>query len=130
PAAAIMLVTAMVLAVLSETKGAIINAASASIADVTNAVNRAVDGDTVVVPAGTATWTSTLNLGKGITLRGQTTVVGAGTASPTVTDGTVILDNVAIVNGAAPLIQINANTTGNQVFRITGFTFRNGSRTK
>jgi hypothetical protein len=130
PAAAIMLVTAMLLAVLSETKGAIINAASASIADVTNAVNRAVDGDTVVVPAGTATWTSTLNLGKGITLRGQTTVVGAGTASPTVTDGTVILDNVAIVNNAAPLIQIKANTTGDQVFRITGFTFRNGSRTK
>lgn len=127
PTAAIMLVTAILLAVLSETKGAIINAASASIADVTSAVNRAVDGDTVIVPAGTATWTSTLNLSKGITLRGQTTVVGAGTASPTITDGTVILDAVPIVSGVCPLIKITA--AQNQAFRITGFTFRHGSRT-
>jgi hypothetical protein len=127
PAAAFMLFIAILLALLSETKGAIINAASASFADVTNAVNRAVDGDTVIVPAGTATWTSTLNLSKGITLQGQTTVNGAGTASPTVTDGTIILDDVPIASGVCPIIKITA--TQNQAFRITGFTFRHGSRT-
>jgi len=128
PSAAIMLVMATLLAVLSETKGAIINAASASIVDVTTAVNSAVDGDTVIVPAGTASWTSTLNLSKGITLQGKTTVVAAGTASPTVTDGTVILDDVHVTGGgSSPIIQITA--TQNQVFRITGITFRHGSRT-
>jgi len=132
PAAAFMLFIAILLALLNQTKAAVVNAASASFADVTNAVDRAADGDTVIVPAGKATWTSTLNLSKGITLQGQTTVNGAGTASPTVTDGTVILDSVPITGatggGQSPIITIN-DTTGNKNFRITGFTFRAGSRT-
>jgi hypothetical protein len=122
------LVTAMPLIAPSGAKGAVIHAATALLTDVQAAVNSATDGDTVVVPPGVAHWTGMLNLDVGITLQGATIVAGAGTASPTVTDGTVILDDVASGNNNAPdLIRITANQ--NQVFRITGFTLRKGSRT-
>ena len=45
-------------------------AASASRADVVAAIQRATDGDTVTIPAGTATWTTGVNTGKAITLQG------------------------------------------------------------
>jgi hypothetical protein len=59
-----------------------ITAASPSFQDVSNAVARAANGDTVFVPVGTATWNSTLNLTKAIYL------IGAGTNS------TIISNNV------------------------------------
>src|SRR4029077_2109155 len=43
-----------------------------SAADVQAAINQAKDGDTITLPAGTLSWTSTLNIAKGITLQGQT----------------------------------------------------------
>lgn len=128
PAAAFMLVTSMLLAVLGETKAATINAASSSLTAVQTAVNSAKDGDTVIVPAGTSAWTSTLMIMKGITLQGQTVVAGAGTANPTTTDGTVIIDDVAL-NSTGTYDIINITAAQNQHFRITGFTFRKGSRT-
>jgi len=44
--------------------------------------NQAVDGDTIMVPAGTFSWTARLNITKGITIQGQRTISGAGTANP------------------------------------------------
>lgn len=49
---------------------AVIHAQSASRTDVGAAVALAKDGDTVTVPAGTATWTATLSITKNITLQG------------------------------------------------------------
>ena len=54
--------------------GKTINAASANLADVNAAIKLALDGDTVIVPAGTATWNSTLTIRKPIHLKGMTTV--------------------------------------------------------
>ena len=46
-----------------------IEAASPSYADVNAAVTAAVNGDTVVVPSGSATWSSRLSITKAITLK-------------------------------------------------------------
>src|SRR4051794_14717151 len=51
-------------------RAATITAASPSYTDVKTAVTNAAAGDTVVVPAGAATWGSTLALSKGLTLKG------------------------------------------------------------
>jgi len=90
-------------------QAAIIPAHSPSFADVTAAVSSAANGDTVLVPAGQATWTSTLAYSKDITLQ------GAGTNS------TFIVDEVS---PRAPVIAVAANTSGES--RITGFTFMGG----
>lgn len=65
---------------LGELQGTTIEAKSASLADVRAAVASARDGDTVTVPAGTATWTATLDITKNITLQ------GAGPDSTTIID--------------------------------------------
>jgi len=49
---------------------ATINAASVSYSDVQEAVASATSGDTVVIPPGTATWSSTLVITKSLTLKG------------------------------------------------------------
>ena len=57
---------------------------------------------TVIVPAGTASWTKTLVISKPITLIGQTTV---SYTNETVNDRTIILDDVPrSINPAAPII--------------------------
>src|ERR671918_2752154 len=66
-----------------------IAAKSVSLADVRSAIASARDGDTVTVPAGTATWTSSLNVDKHITLQGA----GAGS--------TIIIDEVVGTGGPA-----------------------------
>src|SRR5689334_22014836 len=48
----------------------IINAKSPAYIDVNSAIALAAEGDTVVIPAGTASWTQSLTLLKGITLKG------------------------------------------------------------
>lgn len=50
--------------------GQVVDAASCELADVTSAVDAATDGDTVVVPACSATWSATLNVGKSVHLQG------------------------------------------------------------
>jgi hypothetical protein len=64
------------------TTAAVITAKSVSFPDVAAAVGAATDGDTVTIPPGTESWTSTLVITKGITLQ------GGGD------DKTVILDDV------------------------------------
>ena len=46
------------------------------------------DGDTITLPAGTFIWITGVTLTKGITLQGQTTITGAGTATCTSDDQT------------------------------------------
>ena len=86
-----------------------ITAANASYAAVSAAVSSASDGDTVQVPAGSATWSSTLNITKGITL------AGAGIGVTVITSG--ISNNFAALIKYAP-----SNPAINTPFRVTGFT--------
>lgn len=88
---------------------ATINAASCSQTDVQAAVNSANNGDTVVVPAGSCTWTSVIKLkDKGITIQ------GAGI------DQTVITDSTTSDWEQTPFWIIGSE---GKPFRITGFTF-------
>src|SRR2546428_4626622 len=109
------LMTGLLLTSSGQVEAGLINAKSVSLADVTSAVSSAHDGDTVVVPAGTASWTSTLNIKKGITLQ------GAGN------DTTVILDDVLRTNANRGGAIIIISLTPSQSFRLTGFTFRHSS---
>ena len=78
---------------------------SPSYTDVNNAVASASNGDTVNVPAGSATWSSTLNVGtKAIS------IIGAGSGSTIITD--------AIAGGTTAIISVSANNT---MFRLSGF---------
>ena len=110
------------------------NAATANQSDVSAAILQAADGDTVVVPdtlslpGGAAIWTSRINVTVGITIKGQTTITGAGTSSPIIADNTVILDNSPLNNQHSGLIKTSLSPT--QSCRITGLTFRNGARTR
>src|ERR1700746_237618 len=64
------LVVGILFTVLGRVEAATINAASPSFTAVNTAIALAANGDTVVIPAGTATWTSSLIIGKAITLQG------------------------------------------------------------
>jgi hypothetical protein len=81
--------------------------------------NAARDGDTITIPAGTFTWLRGITITKGITLKGQTTITGAGTATPTANDQTIILDDTP---RGGQILKTTLNPSQN--FRITGCTFR------
>ena len=91
-----------------DSKAVTIKAASASFADVSAAVAAAGRGDTVTVPAGSATWSSTLTLTKGISL------LGAGR------------DSLTITRSGSAAIAINPDATAianDETIRVDGFTF-------
>jgi hypothetical protein len=119
---------ALLLAVSGAAQAANINARSPSLADVKTAVASAANGDTVIVPAGTASWTSTLVISKPITLIGQTTV---DYTNETANDRTIILDDVSrSISPAAPIIHVMV-TSGDMaveptvpLLQIKGFSFR------
>jgi hypothetical protein len=108
----------------NQANSATVNARSPALADVSTAIALAKDGDTVTVPAGTAHWTNQLSISKGVSLRGATTVIGAGTKTPTVSDLTVIINDAT---GAPNLVDVKL--TAAQNFQLTGFTFRAGLNT-
>jgi len=113
---------ALLFAAPGAARATIINARSPSLADIRDAIARAADGDTVIVPAGTAAWSSTLNITKAITLIGQTTTdSGAGTA----VDNTIITDNLTRVPGGTPIIRINSAL--GKSYRLSGLTFQGQS---
>jgi len=85
-----------------EAHASTINAASCSASDVQAAINLATDGDTVLVPGGSATWAATVTVTIGITLNGQGCVV-QWPSSPT------------------GFLVVKAGTAANTF--ITGFTF-------
>src|SRR4030095_6593345 len=98
----ISVLAALLLAISGAVQAANINARSPSLADVSTAVASAAKGDTVIVPAGTASWTSTLVINKPITLIGQTTV---SYTNETSNDRTIILDDVSrSIRPPAPII--------------------------
>ena len=88
---------------------ATITAASCDHADVQNAIARAADGDTVLVPAGSAAWTKGIALSKTVILK------GAGIGRTRITND--------YVEGS--LVTIRESTTGN--IRIQGFDFIPGT---
>lgn len=91
--------------------------------DVLAQINAAVTGDTVIIPAGQATWTSTIVIpspGKGIN------IVGTGSAQ---NPGTIIVDEVprtGLTTGT--LFSINWNVLGTtDVFTMSGIRFKGGT---
>jgi hypothetical protein len=87
-----------------------INAKSASQSDVAAAIASAVNGDTVTIPGGTASWTRTLQIKKGITIQGA----GVGV--------TIIKDGVQ----SGQLIRWTL--AAGQPSRLTGIEFQDGGR--
>lgn len=82
----LLLFSLILLCLATPARTADINAASCSQADVQAAIDAAVDGDRVLVPAGTCTWTvQVLVQNKGITLQGagigQTTIIRNDTSA-------------------------------------------------
>ena len=75
---------------LIRAEASIINAASVSQADVSAAINSAANGDTVVIPAGTSTWTTGISVsGKAIKIQGAGSgrIIGRTLTSTTVGTG-------------------------------------------
>ena len=90
------LLAALLFAASGAAQAKSITALTPSFFDVNKAIGSAVDGDTVIIPAGTAAWSSTLNISKAITLKGQTTIhMGAdGRPDGTAGDKTIIRYNL------------------------------------
>jgi hypothetical protein len=109
-------------------RAATINARSVSFIDVNSAVALASEGDTVVLPAGTASWTQGLTITKGITLKGATTVTGDHNSALTAADRTIIVDNIPRVNGDALVLNVVSNA--GQRTTISGLTIRGGTVTQ
>jgi hypothetical protein len=107
-----LLLAGLALNVLSQADAAVINAASVSVIDVTSAIALANDGDTVVLPAGTATWSSTLTITSAITLQ------GAGIGQ------TIIKENLSVDTQ-----MLTFNTAAGKSYRVTGIEFQGGTRT-
>src|SRR6266404_2245832 len=85
----------------------------------------AADGDRITLPAGTFSWTARLNITKGITLQGQTTIDGAGTSNPIIVDATIIQDNTPRTGNTPGIIDAQMNAT--QSFRLVSITFVSGA---
>ena len=93
----------------------IVAARSASLTDVTSAVNLAANGDTVTIPAGTAMWTSMLTVTKNISIQ------GAGSSS------TIITDNLTRTTGVDNLIKFSVSK--DLPFGLRGVKITQGSET-
>lgn len=89
-----------------------INAASPALSDVSAAINNASDGDTVNIPAGSATWNSKLTLTKAISL------VGAGSTGSTKTT----ITSTASSSATGSIIAINL-TNPSHLCRVSGIDF-------
>ncbi|MBV6433881.1 MAG: hypothetical protein IANPNBLG_04115 [Bryobacteraceae bacterium] len=106
----------------SGSPGNTIHASNCSQMAVRAAINSAMPGDTVIVPAGSCTWTTTspgapsVLLNKAITLQGQTTCTGRS-ENLTCADSTIIYDGTGVGFLEIPL---QISTSG---ARLTGFTF-------
>lgn len=97
---------------MSQGLAAVITANSVSQAHVAAAINAAVDGDTVVIPAGIAYWTTGLTISeKAITLKGSGT------------NATIIVDEIP--DRSTPAIKVKF-TKPSGAFRLTEIQFRGG----
>jgi len=98
-----------------------VTAASPSYADVSAAVSAAVSGDTVIVPAGTATWNSNLVIRKGIYL------IGAGIGNTNITSN-FTGNGDRLSAGGFIIAYAPSSPALNEAFRLSGFTFDCGNK--
>ena len=117
----------LILSGFSALRGATVYDSDGSAASVQALHNAAHDGDTITVPAGTFSWTSRLEITKGVTLQGATTINGAGSDNPTIDDATIIKDDTRRTGSGRGIIKVAIRS--NQSFRLTGITFSPGSNT-
>jgi len=104
-------------------EAATINAATCSQSDVQTALKSSHQGDTVVIPAGTCTWASTLSY----TAPGSITIIGAGDQSVTGGgDRTVIIDHVDHSSGDPATWSIITGAAATMV-RLSGITIKQDS---
>jgi hypothetical protein len=97
-----------------------------TVANVQALHNIAREGDTITLPAGRFSWTSRLNITKGITLKGLTTITGPA-SDPTIIDATIIQDNTPRSGSDVGIIKVKLSSS--QSFRLTGITFNPGNST-
>ena len=110
---------------------ATIKAATPALNDVQTALGAAAEGDTVVVPAGDASWSTPLLITKAITLQGSTTVnVGKTPADCSVSDQTIIRDSTSGDCGPidARNLPASSDPLNGPPLRISGISFLTGSR--
>jgi hypothetical protein len=88
--------------------------------------NRASDGDTITMPAGTFHWLEGPVITKGITLSGHTAISNPGTSNCTADDQTIVIDDKTH-SGAGKILK--AELVPGKHFRLTGITFRGGTST-
>lgn len=96
-----------------------LTAASASEADVSACVSIAVDGDTINIPAGSATWTSNLSISAAITLKGASCTLDGNSRATACT--TIIKDN-----NTSHLGILTFNLVANKATRLTQIEFQDG----
>ncbi len=131
-----------VAAASASTTPQIVNAASCSAQDVQRALNQAHQGDTVAIPAGSCTWTSTLTVSTAVNLLGSatgTTEIVDNVARPHCSDHPLLFMNISenqpwrlsqlTILGSAPdpgscSEHIKA-VTNSHAFRIDHITFNN-----
>lgn len=116
---------------------ATLNAASCSQSAVQSAINAASNGDTVVVPGGSATWSSVLTISSNqqITLNGGgCTVTWGSSGGLSVTAGTSANTNItgftfdgSFTNGNCPIGFYTATSPMTQTFRFYGNTLDGGN---
>ena len=91
-------------------KAATFTAASLSQADVQAAIDRSSIGDTIVLPAGNATWTSHAQAGNGIGGLSGRTLKGAGIDITTITDQCGASTGFAAIDGSGDNVVLDAFT--------------------
>jgi PKD repeat protein len=107
---------------ITVTNANVITAASPALSDVQAAIGAANPGDTVMVPAGSATWNSNLVITKGIRL------IGAGSSNTIITgnySNSGYTDTSGYLLSYAPDATNRANNTP---FRLSGFTIDPNSK--
>lgn len=98
-----------------------IQAASPEHDDVLAAINLAVNGMTVLIPAGTAHWTQALGFVKSISLVGATTVSGDHDSGLVATDRTIIINDIP---ADAVMINMIPHISDGALCMVKGITFR------
>lgn len=88
-----------------------LTAASPSRTDVSDCITAAVDGDTITVPAGSASWSSALTV-----TDKEISIIGAGIDVTTITGTDPTVPRVTIC-------LLSLVTSGTQLVRVSGFTF-------
>jgi hypothetical protein len=114
-------------------RAATYTAASCNLSDVQTAFNseaaKPANGDIIVIPSGTCSWSGTIVANPTVTLTVQgSTTISANCAAPptynaacTATDNTVIEDGRS--GGGSPLLTLSPNGSTGQEVRITGISF-------